>query len=370
MSSGETPTAEALFGPEAVERGRRYHRPLYAALVADLALSLGTLAVLAFAPPGDRLHELVDRLAWPLESAAFALLVTLVVTLVRLPLALWRGWIRERRWGLSTQSLGGFLVDRAKGLGVAAALTASMLVGLAALVRLFPGAWPIAAAAAGAALVLVLGFVAPVVLEPLFNRFESLRDGELARELRELAERAGTPVRDVLVADASRRTAKANAYVSGFGATRRLVLYDTLIDSSPAREVAVVVAHELGHRRERHVLRATVLGMAGAAMAAVALWLLLRDDAGDPRNVPLVLLVLGGLELLALPPGAALSRRWERAADRFALRLTRDRDGLEAAFRRLAETNVADLDPPWPVRALLATHPILPERIIAVRREP
>jgi STE24 endopeptidase len=370
LSGDETPATEALFPSEAVERGRRYHRPLYVALAADLALALGTLAVLAFGPPGDTLHGLVDGLPWPLETAALAVLVTVVLALVRLPLALWRGWIRERRWELSTQSLGGFLADRAKGLGVAAVLSASMLVGLAALVRLFPSAWPLAAAAAGAALVLALAFVAPVVLEPLFNRFEPLRDEELARRLRELAERAGAPVRDVLVADASRRTAKANAYVSGFGATRRLVLYDTLLDSSPPEEVAAVVAHELGHRRERHVLRATLLGMAGAAGAAVALWPILGDDAGDPRNVPLVLLVLGGLELLALPPGAAVSRRWERAADRFALRLTGDRAGLEAAFRRLAETNVADLDPPWPVRVLLATHPPLPERVRAARTTP
>lgn len=367
MLSDETPSAESLFGREAVERGRRYHRPLYAALLVDLALSLGVLALLAFGAPGDTLYGLLDGLPWWLEVPFFAALVTLVLALVRLPLALWRGWWRERRWELSTQSLRGFLADRAKGTAIAAALGAVMLAGLAALVRWLPDAWPLAAAAAAALFVLLLGFVAPVVLEPLFNRFEPLRDEALAAQLRALSEQAGAPVRDVLVADASRRTTKANAYVSGLGSTRRLVLYDTMLPQSPAREVAAVVAHELGHRRERHVAKLTLIGMAGAAAAAAALWLLLGDDAGEGRKVPLVLLVLSVLELLALPATAALSRRWERAADRFALDLTGDGEALEAAFRRLADTNVADLDPPLLVRTLLATHPPLPERVRGIR---
>jgi STE24 endopeptidase len=401
LLSANSADSSPLFDPEQVERGRRYHRPLYAALIADLALSLGTLALLAFGPVGDALHRFLDGLTWWLETPAAAVLVTVAVALVRLPLGLWRGWARERRWGLSEQSLGGFLADRAKAVGVAAVLAVLMLLGLGALVRLFPSTWPLAAGVAGAALVLLLGFVAPVLLEPLFNRFEPLRDEALAAELRALAERAGAPVRDVLVADASRRTAKANAYVSGLGATRRLVLYDTLLargapraplavpssgrpgsarssvcDRPPKsssystqalRELAAVVAHELGHRRERHVAQGTALGMAGAAVGVALLWALLGERAGEPRDVPLVLLILSVLELLALPATAAVSRRWERAADRFALRLTRDPSGLEAAFRRLAETNVADLDPPRLVRLLLLTHPPLPERIAALR---
>jgi Zn-dependent protease with chaperone function len=352
-------TAETLFGSEQVERGRRYHRPLYLALPVDVALGLGTLAVLAASPwPG-----------WPwwIGGPLAAVAATAAVALVRLPLSLWRGWARERRWGLSTQPLAGFLADRAKGIGVGAVLAALTVLALEALVRAFPHAWPVAAAVAGAGLVLLLGFVAPVVLEPLFNRFAPLGDEALAAELRALAERAEVPVRDVLVADASRRTAKANAYVSGLGATRRLVLFDTLVDASPPAEIAAVVAHELGHRRARHVAQGTVLGMAGAAIGAVVLWAVLGDRVGEPGDVPLVLLLLSVLELLAAPAGAWLSRRWERAADRFAVRLTRDPAALEAAFRRLGETNVADLDPPRVVRVLLLTHPPLPERIAAIR---
>src|SRR5919199_1030405 len=134
--------------------------------------------------------------------------------------------------------------------------------------------------------VLALGFVGPVLLEPLFDRFAPLRDGELADDLRALAARAGVPVRDVLVAEASRRTRKENAYVSGLGRTRRVVLFDTLLRGNEPRAVRLVVAHELGHRRDRHVVKATVLAMAAAAAGVLVVWASVSDP-GDPRSAPL-----------------------------------------------------------------------------------
>src|SRR5262249_5836973 len=162
--------------------------------------------------------------------------------------------------------------------------------------------WPLAAAAAAAAAVLFLSFVAPVVLEPLFNRFRPLEDARLAGDLRALAQRAGVPVRDVLVADASRRTAKTNAYVSGVGPTRRVVVWDTLLESATEPELKLVVAHELGHRRERHVLKGTVLAMAGAALSVTVLCAALGTPrASDYPRAALLFLVLelAGLPLLA-----------------------------------------------------------------------
>src|SRR5207247_5739639 len=136
-------------------------------------------------------------------------------------------------------------------------------------------AWRLVASPAAAALVAFVFFVPPVVLEPLFNKFKPLEDRELAGTLLGLAERAGTPVRDVLVADASKRTRKENAYVSGLGGTRRVVLFDNLLDASEPRQIRLVVAHELGHRRARHVERGTLLAMAGAAAVVLVLWGLL-----------------------------------------------------------------------------------------------
>jgi STE24 endopeptidase len=225
--------------------------------------------------------------------------------------------------------------------------------------------------------VLALGFAAPIVLEPLFNRFRALDDPALTGELRALAERAGVPVRDVLVADASRRTRRENGYVSGLGATRRIVLFDNLLDQSEPRQIRLVVAHELGHRRARHVERGTLLAMAGAATVVLVLWGVLSWPAllgaigasgpGDPRVAPFLLLVVSVFEILGLPLGAALSRRWEREADRSSLALTRDPEAFESAHRRLARANLADLEPPRAVYALLFSHPTAPERIATAR---
>jgi STE24 endopeptidase len=348
-----------LFSVEQVERARRYHRPLYVALLLDETLGLAALSVLAFTRVGSWLYDAVP-------GAAFPALVVVASAVLRLPLAFWRGHLRERRWGFSTQSARGWLVDRAKGLAVSVVLTSGALLGLAGLARWLPRTWPLVAAPAAALLVLVVGFAAPVVLEPLFNRFAPLRDEELAGRLRALARRAGVPVRDVLVADASRRTRKVNAYVSGLGRTRRVVLFDTLLREADARQVELVVAHELGHRRARHVAQGTLLEMLGAVGTVVVLWAAVADP-GDLRQAPLVLLVASALELVGLPVAAAVSRRWEREADRFSLDLTRDPEAFETAHRELATANLSDLDPPRPVYALLFTHPTAPERIAAGR---
>jgi STE24 endopeptidase len=219
---------------------------------------------------------------------------------------------------------------------------------------------------AGAALalaVLLLSFVAPVVLEPLFNRFRPLDDQALAADLQALSQLAGVPVRDVLVADASRRTTKVNAYVSGIGHTRRVVLFDTLLEAADPGAVRVVVAHELGHRRDRHVVKLTALAMLGAVVAVAVLWAVLGTRVADPRTLPEALLLLFALELAALPAGAWLSRRYERAADRYSLELTEEPDAFARAHAGLARRNLSDLEPPRLVYALLFSHPTPPERL-------
>jgi STE24 endopeptidase len=349
------------FSHAEIERAARYHRPRYVALVADLLLSGALLVVLQWVWPGP--WHLVDGLGWAGSAAAYAGLVSLLGGLVELPLEVWRGHVRERRWGFSTQGLAGWLMDWAKGEAVSIVLTAALWTGLVGLARALPSAWPAAAAAAVALAVGFLSFVAPVVLEPIFNRFRPLADERLAGELRALADRAGVPVRDVLVADASRRTTKVNAYVSGLRGTRRVVLYDTLLDAAGEGELKLIVAHELGHRREGHVAKLTLLAMAGAALWVVVLWALLGSRIASPRELPLVLLVSLGLRLLVLAPGAALSRRWERVADRYSLDLTRDLESFERAHLELARKNLSDLVPPRLVYLLLFSHPTPPERL-------
>jgi STE24 endopeptidase len=350
-----------LFSPDEVARARAYHRPLYFALAADIAVSTGVTALLAFSWLGDKLFAATGG-PWWARTLLFTVLVLAVLEVARLPIAFWRGFARERRWGFSTQQIGGWILDQAKSFALGAALTGAAMVALLGSIRLFPSWWPLVAALGACLLVLLLVFVAPLLLEPIFNRFRPLDDAELADALRALARRAGVPIRDVLVADASRRTRKHNAYVSGIGRTRRVVLFDTLLGEASRPELEVVVAHELGHRRHGDVAKGTLLATLSAAGAVLAAWPL--DPT--PRRIPMLLLVWGLLELASLPLTAAFSRRLERRADRFALELTRDPGAFEAAFRRLARANLADLDPPRLVYTFVFTHPTAAERIAAV----
>jgi STE24 endopeptidase len=348
-------------------RARAYHRPLYLALLVDVALAAGLLAALAWSSLGDWLFSPLASLSPVAAAAAYAALVTAFSSVIRAPVAFWRGWWRERQWGFSTQGVGGWLGDRAKGLAVSLVLGAGAWAAAVALARALPGWWAVPAGATLALAVLLLSFVAPVVLEPLFNRFRPLGDEALAASLRVLSQRAGVPVRDVLVADASRRTTKVNAYVSGIGRTRRVVVFDTLLEAADPAAVEVVVAHELGHRREGHVAKFTLLAMAGAAGAVLVLWAVLGTRVGDPRTLPEALLLLLALELVALAPGAWLSRRFERAADRCSLELTEQPAAFARAHLELARRNLSDLEPPRLVYVLLFSHPTAPERLAAGR---
>ena len=355
------------FSHAEVARAAAYHRPLYLALGLDLALGAGVLAGLAWTSAGGQLYNVMGGLGSRGAAAAYAVLVVGSSAAVRLPLSLWRGWLRERRWGFSTQTLTAWLADLAKGVALSAALTAGAWAALVAFARELPGWWPLPAAVALAAAVLLLSFVGPVVLEPVFNRFTPLADEVLAEQLRALGERAGVPVRDVLVADASRRTTKLNAYVSGIGRTRRVVVFDTLLEAADERQLRLVVAHELGHRRGRHVAKLTLLGMLGAASAVAILWAALGTRVASPSELPVVLLLLLGLQVLGLPFGAALSRRWERAADRCSLELTQDLDAFVRAHVELARRNLSDLAPSRLVYLLLFSHPTAPERLSSAR---
>lgn len=351
------------FTPEEFARARAYHRPLYLALLLDLALAAGVLAALAWSALGEWLYSPLDSLPPVAAAAAYAALVTAFSAVMRTPPAFWRGWWRERRWGFSTQTAGGWFADRAKGLAVSLVLASAAWAAAVALARALPGWWALPAAVALALAVLFLSFVAPVVLEPLFNRFRPLEDDALAADLRALSERAAVPVRDVLVADASRRTTKVNAYVSGIGGTRRVVVFDTLLEAVDSAAVEVVVAHELGHRRDRHVAKFTLVAMAGAAVGVAVLWAVLGTRVADPRTLPEALLLLFALELGALPAGAWLSRRWERAADRCSLDLTKEPAAFARAHSQLARRNLSDLEPPRFVYILLFGHPTPPERL-------
>ncbi|HWH30518.1 MAG TPA: M48 family metalloprotease [Mycobacteriales bacterium] len=365
----------------AAERAREeaYSSSVRPPAYSSLGLGLLVAAVLGFTPLGARLVELVARplgggWAWRVLLGTIAL--TLVGRLVTLPLAA-RVEVVRRDVGLSTRDWTGWAADLGKGWLVSTVLTAVALLVLVALARAAPRTWWAWGAAATAALVVVVSFGYPVLVEPLFNRFTPLPAGELRDDLLELAERDGVPVEDVLVADASRRTTALNAYVSGFGQTRRIVVYDTLLESAPPEEVQLVVAHELAHAKHQDVLTGTLLGALGAAAAVVALALVLSwspllrlagvEGPGDGRAVALVLALTALASFAVAPVSNLVSRRVEARADVSSLDLTRDVDTFVETQKRLARTNLSDLEPNPVAYALFATHPSTTERLSLAR---
>ena len=364
-------------GPGGEQLARRYHDPRYRAILTDVALGIAVLAFLAFTSPGQAVLGIVDSLPEAVGAFLLGALIVHVSALVRLPLSIWLGLLHERAFGFSRQTWRDFALDRVKAVEIGSVLTGVALAGLVLSAQAFPSAWPLVAAAGGALVVLLLSFVAPVVLEPVFNKFEPLEGSALRDAVLELADDASVPVREVLVADASKRTTKLNAYVSGLGATRRVVLFDTLVEQASTPEILTVVAHELGHRRYRHVALGTALAMAGVVAVVLALWALLASEAvldaidatgpADARVAPFVLLVASLLAIAGAPLQAAVSRRWEYACDRFALEQTRDLGAFESAFGRLSEANLPDPAPPRIAYLWLFAHPTVPERLAAAR---
>jgi STE24 endopeptidase len=298
--------------------------------------------------------------------------IVVVGRLVTLPLSAY-GEVVRHRYGLSTRSWLLWLRDVGVSTAIDAALTAVALLAVVWLARRAPRTWWAWAAGAAAALVVAGSFLYPVLIEPAFNRFESLPAGQLRTDLLGLAEENGTPVEDVLVADASRRTTALNAYVSGFGSTRRVVLYDTTLERLPPAEIESIVAHELGHVATDDVLTGTLIGSLGAAAAVAALgWLLswtplLRragvDAPGDPRVVPLVLLLVSVGTLVTTPVQNVVSRHVEGRADLHALDLTGDAQAFITMQHRLAAANLADPDPPAAWQWFFGSHPTGPQRV-------
>ncbi len=362
-----------------MSRGREFRAALRPGGWAALGVGLLVALALGLTPLGSRLVELVGHPFgghWAAQAVLGGLTVLLVADLMTLPFAAWRHTVLTR-YGLTTNSWGGWTVDLLRSYAVSAVIGAVALGGFYTVIRLAPRWWWALGAAGAAGLVMLLSFVFPVLVEPVFNRFTPLEPSPLRTELMDLAARDGVPVRDVLVADASRRTRAVNAYVSGMGPTRRIVVYDTLLREATPEEVTAVVAHELGHAKDRDVVIGTLTGALGAAVLVVALYLLgfvpplLRlagvDSIDQPRAFPLLLALVTVAGLVATPAQALISRRIEARADQHALALTKDPGAFVAMQRRLAGVNLADPDPPRLGYLYSASHPSTVERIAAAR---
>ncbi len=346
--------APAYFSPAEIRRGEDFRGPMPYLYVLRLLVEVVVLAWFVRRPPRMR----------PLLAGA---LLSLALVAAALPLS---AIARQRAIdvGLVTRSWPGWAQDVALD-----ALIGAVLAGIGAafamwLIRRFPRGWWLPASGLVVAFAVMLTTLQPVVLDPLFNRFTPLPAGQTRDDVLDLARRSGVDVGEVLVIDASRRTTAANAYVAGLGATKRVVLYDTLVDDFARDEVRLVVAHELGHVRYSDVPRGLLWVAIVAPFAMFAAAQLTRRLGG---TLPALALSLAVLVPVVTAISNQLSRRVEARADSYSLALTGATDAFVRYERRVAVRNVADPDPPALSTFLLSTHPPVLERIgmgVAVSR--
>lgn len=371
------PSRGARFTDQQVERAAAYRGPAYLAFVLGTLLQVAALLVLSRGPFA-RFVDWIGRIpgGWPARTVVAVVALTLVMTLVGLPLAFVSGYAMQHAWGLSTQDLGGWLSDLLRSLLVAGATTSVAAIAFYGLVAWQPRTWWIWGWAVFTLLTALLVFIWPVVIAPMFNKFTPVEDEGLTARVTRLADNAGVDVDLVLVADASRRSIAENAYIAGLGETKQVVLYDTLLAAGDDEETLFVVAHELGHDVANHIVKNLAISSAGllAGFAALA-WLSTRpalwswassSGIADLRALPLLLLITLMAGLLLLPVQSAISRSFEAQADRIAIELTDDPAPAVRSFRRLALHNIADLRPPRIAVWTLFGHPPTGDRIRAV----
>lgn len=363
---------ESVFTAEQIRRGEDYAAWARRWSLVSLAIALTVSSVLGFSRWGARLMTRLPGRWWA-KVVLGVLVISLIGRLATLPCSV---MLQRHRLanGLSKQSWLGYARDVATNEAIAVVTTSVGLLVLLGVARRWTRAWPAIAAGLVAALVVLGSFVYPLVVEPLFNKFKPLPDGELRSSIFALADQEGVRIDDVLVADASRRTTTLNAYVSGFGSTRRVVVFDTLVETLPRDEALSVVAHELAHAAHGDVLIGTALGALGGATGIGLLGLLVTTGTGrrrgslaDPRVVPLVLALSVWATLVASPLQNAISRQIETRADVDALTTTGDPAAFIEMQRTLALRSLSDPTPPALIQWWWGSHPTTLERVAIAR---
>jgi len=314
--------------------------------------------------------------ARPLAVVLFFVAFTVAYTVWLLPLNFYQGFVVEKRFGLSTESATSFLADWVKGLVVSLAIGLPIVLVIYWLLGIMPGWWWVVAGILVAAFGVVLAKIAPVVIYPLFFKFEPLDDEELCSRMKDLAERSGTPFSGIFRMELSAKSTEAEALLAGTGRTRRIVLSDTLLSAYDPDEIEVVLAHELGHHAMRHMAAMIATQSAAVFAGLYALSIVLHEAVGplgltgvdDVAGLPLLVLVASVMQMIVAPIGNWWSRRLETRADEYALELTSKPAAFVRAMRRLADQNLLDLEPSRLVEVALYAHPPVGRRIASAQR--
>jgi len=310
-----------------------------------------------------------------LHGAAYVVMLVGLHELIAFPAAFYRSLVLERRYELSTETTAAWLRDHLKAAGITLGLALAAAHLVYVLIAWSPEYWWLPAAAAATGVTVILTRLAPILLLPLFYRFTPLDRPELTERVVALSRRAGVPVLGVFVWGLGAKTRRANAALTGSGATRRILLSDTLLAHYSDDEIEVILAHELAHHAHHDIRNGILLEFAlllaasyAASAALLASWQPLGlSGPADPAGMPVLLLAGGGALLVTAPLVNAFSRANERRADRFALALTGRREPFITAMRRLGAQNLEEEEPSRRTVWLFHSHPPIEERISAAR---
>lgn len=365
-----SPEATHYFTTEQISNGRAYSH-------TQRLLTLGSFMLeVVFLFWFLRSGRAVSLSSWAQSTAGgsylgsvllFFYVLWLALRLINLPLDLYGSYFLQHSWGFSTQTLAAWSADYLKGAGLDVIFSSIGVAIFFIILQRWPRIWWLVGATLLAGWLIMQNILWPVLLSPLFNRFEPVQDTVILNTVQELSLKAAIPVDQVLVMDASRRTTKANAYFAGIGQTKQIVLYDNLLKDYTQDEIKAVIAHEMAHWRQGHIVKGLALGVVGNFLAWGLLFLFLKTVL-LPRHYPpytwaMVLLFFTLLNFVSSPLQNYISRSMEREADHISVMLTGDPAAAIQLQKSLVTKNISDVSPPAFIEWFSYSHPSVLNRI-------
>jgi len=366
MKTYSDPAALNYFNGNFLQTALQYNRTALLISIAERFISWAAMAVALLCL--WKLPIASGRVNIGVAIAVFATF-SLILYIILLPLQYWRSFVLEHSFGLSNQALSAWFLDVLKDRAISLLINTGILTVIYIFLIKLPKTWWLAAGAIFIVFIILAVFVFPVLVDPLFYKFTPLQDENLRSGIEKIIQKAGIKVDNILVVDASRKTNRVNAYFTGIGSTKRIVIYDNLLNKNTDEEILSVIAHEAGHWKYRHVLYNTVIA---CLQAVVVLAILKAFQSGFNINASvklafLLFIIYSLISYLNMPLDNLISRRFERTADRSVIEFTANPGAQINIFEKLAVSNLSNVSPPPVLEYIIYSHPPILKRIESVR---
>jgi STE24 endopeptidase len=364
-------------GPNHAPRNKEYNKIKLRLTVADILIDLVLIAAWAFSGISPVMADIIGRYISNeyFSFLAFIAFASVAYAIIDLPLDFYGGFIIEHRYNLSNQSVRAWITDKAKSAGIGACIGIPLALAFYFFLRATGDLWWLYFSLFAFFISVLLARLAPVIIYPLFYQFRELEPGEIRDTIMRLVDKEGIRIKGIFSFNLSKDTKKANAGFTGIGGSRRIILSDTLMEKFTPAEIGVVFAHEMGHYTMRHITKGILIGAAVIFLSFFLCGELYRATLGyfgnarvyDLAAIPILLFYLTLVGLVSMPLMNAISRRHERAADRYALDITGEKESFISTMDKLADMNLADKDPNPVTEFLFYSHPSIKKRIASAK---